>query len=176
MHVWGYIAKRPWYNELIPVPGLLYFLSLYIFMKFNTALVGRSLIAILFIFAGYQKLTNFSDNSGFIGSLTGVTSPTLAMIVTALVIVVEIPVAALFAWGYRVCITGWTLVIFVAITIILVHNPWASALANNTPAMQMAMMMALKNLAIIGGILLGIWGCNCGVCPPSKKRHTHQNN
>jgi putative oxidoreductase len=105
--------------------------------------VARSLIALLFVVAGYQKLTTFAMTAGFIGSL-GVPAPTLA---TALVIFVEIVVALAFAFGYKVKETGYILMGFVALTILIAHRDWSQ------PANVMA---SLKNLSIIGGLMLAV--------------------
>lgn len=123
-------------------------------------MISRSLIALLFVVAGYQKLMGFKGASQFIASL-GIP---MAAAVTAIVIFIEIVVALLYAYGYRICITGWTLIIFTALTTIVVHRNFA--MGDN-------MIMALKNVAIIGGILATTLSCVCGVCPPSKEKHTH---
>jgi putative oxidoreductase len=131
-----------------------------LFMKINYPLISRSLIALLFVVAGIQKLMSFSGTAVFIGSLIHTSVPTLAMLVTVLIIIVEIPVALAYAWGYRVCLTGMTLIGFTVIATILVHN--------NLPQ---DMVMILKNLAIIGGILAttGICSCDrCSVLNPKK--------
>jgi putative oxidoreductase len=107
-------------------------------MKYGT--IARSLIALMFVVAGVQKLKNFSGTTAMMGSL-GLPMP---MIVAALVVFVEIVVALAFAYGYKLRETGYTLIGFVALTIILVHNDMAQLGA------------ALKNLAIIGGILLAV--------------------
>jgi putative oxidoreductase len=120
-------------------------------MKINYAFVSRSLIALLFVFAGVQKLMEFSGMTTYIGSL-GVP---LATIVTALVIVIEIPVALAFAWGYRVCAMGSILIGFTILTILVVHHDLN--VASN-------IMMALKNIAIIGGIMATIQACGCEKC------------
>lgn len=122
-------------------------------MKINYSLVSRALIALLFVVAGYGKLTGFSGTVGYIGSL-GVPVPTL---ITILVIIIEIPVALLFVWGYRLCTTGMILAVFTTLTIALVHNHWPG---DKT--------MILKNIAIIGGIMSAMTMCNCGKCPMGK--------
>ena len=124
-------------------------------MKMNYSLLSRSLIALLFVVAGYQKLTGFAGTSGYVGSLVGVSSGMLAMILTALVIVIEIPVALAYAWGYRVCITGGILVAFTIVTTVLAHRDFS---------VGMNMIMALKNIAIIGGILATTGLCSCNRC------------
>lgn len=119
-------------------------------MKINYQFVSRSLIALLFVVAGYQKLMEFAGTVGYIGSL-GVPVPTL---VTILVILIEVPIALAFAWGYRLCTTGAILSVFTFLTILLVHNHWPGDL-----------VMILKNIAIIGGILGAMTWCDCGKCP-----------
>lgn len=123
-------------------------------MKLNYALISRSLIALLFVFAGIQKVMNFSDSVRFIGSLPLFSIPMVATIVTILVIIIEIPVALAFAWGYRLCTTGMILISFTVLTIALIHNHF--------PADA---IMILKNIAIIGGILSATTLCSCGKCP-----------
>ncbi len=118
-------------------------------MKINYALISRSLIALLFVVAGVQKLMNFSATSASIDSL-GVP---LAPLATLIVIAIEIPVALAFAWGYRTCIAGWILIGFTALVTVMVHGNIGQG---------MNLVMALKNIAIIGGILLAITACVCG--------------
>lgn len=143
-------------------------------MKINYALTSRILIAILFVVAGLQKLginifapstiveslgnmgTSFSNVAGFISSL-GVP---MAMLATAIVIIIEIPVAILFAYGYRTCITGGILIGFTLLATILVHRH----ISDGTQ-----LVMALKNIAIMGGLLSVITTCGCGQCPAALK-------
>ena len=129
-------------------------------MKINYALISRSLIAILFIVAGIQKLTGLKMTSGFIGQLLHVSSPVLATLATLIVVFIEVVVAAAYAYGYRVCVTGGILATFTVVATLLVHN--------NFPA---DLVMFLKNLAIIGGIISTIITCECGngKCPATKK-------
>jgi putative oxidoreductase len=112
-------------------------------MTKHYATISRSLIALLFVVAGVQKLMNFESTAGYVASL-GVPAATFA---TLLVIIIEIPVALAFAYGYKVKEAGWTLVAFTALATILAHRDFAAG-AN--------MIMALKNVGIIGGIMLAI--------------------
>lgn len=125
-------------------------------MKMSYSCVARSLIALLFVVAGYNKLTSFDATAGFIGSLTG-TSGMVASLLAVLVILVEIPVAIAFAWGYRLCTSGMILIAFTVVATVLVHN--------HLPA---DLVMILKNIAIIGGILSATCMCSCGKCPVGK--------
>lgn len=126
----------------------------------HAPMIARSLIALLFVVAGVQKLMNFTATSGFISSL----GLPMAGLVTIVVIFIEIAIAASFAYGYKTCMSGWTLIAFTALATIFVHRNFA--VGDN-------MIMALKNVAIIGGIWCGIQACTCGVCPASKGKHGH---
>jgi putative oxidoreductase len=134
-------------------------------MKINYVLVSRSLIALLFVVAGIQKLIHFSDTANSIASL----NVPLAGLATLIVIVIEVPVAIAFAWGYKTCITGWILIGYTILVTLLVHGHISQGVN---------LVMALKNIAIIGGLLLAIDTCCCGNCPGSKKtgHHGHDHN
>jgi putative oxidoreductase len=119
----------------------------------NYGTIARSFIALLFVVAGYMKITSFASTVGYVGSL-GVPMP---MIATLIVIFIEIPVALAFAYGYKVRETGYALIAFVILTTLFAHRDFA--MGDN-------MLMALKNLAIIGGIMLAI---KCG----DKNHHNH---
>lgn len=121
-------------------------------MKMNIAFVSRSLIALLFVVAGLQKLMHFTDTTKSIASL----DVPLAGLVALIVIIIEIPVALAFAWGYRTCIMGAILMGFVVIVTVMVHGHLNQG---------MNLVMALKNVAIIGGILGLASMCTCGKCP-----------
>ncbi len=126
-------------------------------MKINYALLSRSLIALLFVVAGLQKLAHFSDTTQSIASL----HIPLAGLVTLLVIIIEIPVAIAFAWGYRTCMTGWALIVYTALVTVFVHG---------NIAVGMNLIMALKNIAIIGGLIAIVTECACGTCPVNMKK------
>jgi putative oxidoreductase len=132
------------------------------------SLASRSLIALLFVVAGIQKMMNFGDATTpntEVNAIASLGFPAgIAALVTALVIIIEVPVALAFAWGYMTCLMGWILVAFTALTILLVHRDFTNG---------MNMIMALKNLAIIGGLMLAVHGCECGKCPIKVKGHSH---
>lgn len=121
----------------------------------NYGTIARSLIALLFVVAGVQKLMDFSGTVGYVGAL-GVPMATVA---AALVIFIEVVVAAAFAYGYKVKETGYILIAFVALTILVAHRDLAAG--SN-------MIMALKNIAIIGGIMLAIKCMGCETCEVKK--------
>lgn len=124
-------------------------------MKFNYALLSRSLIALLFVVAGINKLMDFQGTTGYFSSL-GLPVPALAVI---LVILVEIPVALMFAYGYKVKMTGYILIGFTVLATLIGHRDVFGA----------DMVAALKNLAIVGGIMSAM-ACACGDCVVHSKK------
>ena len=120
-------------------------------MKINYyALASRSLIALLFVFAGFGKLMGFAATSAMIAKL-GVP---LAPLATIIVILIELPVALAFAWGYKTRETGYALIAFTVLATLLAHRDFTQ---------QMNIIMVLKNLAIVGGIMAAI-SCACKDC------------
>src|SRR5512140_1649481 len=109
-------------------------------------LLGRALIALLFIPAGFAKIAGFAGVSGYIAS-KGVPLPDVA---AAISIAVELGLglALLFGWKARWAALG--IAIFVAVITPIFHNYWASP-----PAQAMAQQLNFyKNLATIGGLLV----------------------
>lgn len=130
-------------------------------MKLNHGTFTRSLIALLFVVAGYQKLTNFN---GAVQAVSDFGVP-MAGLATAIVIFIEIVVAIMFAVGYKTRFHGFVLIGFVILVTVVAHGDLKG----------MNLVMALKNLAIVGGLMSAI-GCYCADCTvhPKKKHHaTH---
>jgi putative oxidoreductase len=108
-------------------------------------LVGRILLAALFIPAGLGKIPGFEGTVGYIAS-KGLPLPQLG---AAIAIVVEVAVAAALLVGWR---TRWAALILAAFTLaagVFFHGYWA------LPADQQGMqsIMFWKNVAIAGGLL-----------------------
>ena len=108
-------------------------------------LLGRILIALLFIPAGVSKISGFSGTVGYIAS-KGLPLPE---VLAAGTIAVEVLVALALLVGFK---TRWAALILAAFTLLaalLFHNFWAM------PADQQMMQSInfFKNLAIVGGLL-----------------------
>jgi len=114
-------------------------------------LVGRILLAALFIPAGLGKIPGFEGTVGYIAS-KGLPLPQLG---AAIAIVVEVAVAAALLVGWR---TRWAALILAAFTLaagVFFHGYWA------LPADQQMTQNLLftKNIAVVGGLLtLAAWG------------------
>ncbi|WP_017760409.1 DoxX family protein [Pseudacidovorax intermedius] len=109
------------------------------------ALVGRVLIALLFLPAGWSKLTGFAGTVGYFGKI-GVPMPEVAAVIA---VVVELLVCLLFLVGFKTRLMAIILAVFTVATAFLGHAFW-----NAPPEMLMAQQTNFfKNLAIAGGFL-----------------------
>jgi putative oxidoreductase len=110
------------------------------------ALIGRVLIAWLFIPAGWGKLMGFSGVVGYIGS-HGVPVPEVA---AALAVAAELGLGLLVLVGWQARWAALGLALFVVVITPIFHNYWS------VPAQQVMMMKQAfdKNVAIVGGLLL----------------------
>lgn len=109
------------------------------------ALLGRLLIAALFIPAGIGKMGGFAGTAAYIAS-KGLPLPEVG---AAIAIVVEVAVAAALLIGYKTRWAALLLALFTLAAAIFFHNYWA------LPADQQMMqqLMFTKNIAVVGGLL-----------------------
>lgn len=115
------------------------------------SLIGRALLALLFLPAGFAKVTGFAGTVGYIAS-KGVPFPALA---AAAAIGVELGLGTLLLLGWQTRWAALGIAFFTLVISFIFHNFWAVP-----PEQVMAQQQAFfKNLAIVGG-LLGVvaWG------------------
>ena len=109
-------------------------------------LVGRVLLALIFIISGFGKLTGFAGTVGYIQS-AGLPVPQLVAVIA---IIVELGGGIMLVIGWKARWAALALFIFSGLTIYYFHDFWtmdgADRLLNQT--------MALKHLSIMGGVLL----------------------
>jgi putative oxidoreductase len=115
------------------------------------SLLGRLLLAALFLPAGIGKVTGFSGTVGYISSV-GLPLPEVG---AALALTVEIVggVALIIGLGTRPA--AFILALFTLVASFFFHNYWG------VPADQQMMQQLLfyKNIAVVGGLLtLAAWG------------------
>jgi putative oxidoreductase len=104
-------------------------------------LAGRVLLSILFIIAGYSKLTAISGTAGWFGSI-GLPMPTATTVVVGLV---ELLGGLAILVGFKTRIAAIVVAIFVLAATAVAHLDFSQA--GNA-------LMLQKNLAITGGLLL----------------------
>jgi len=110
------------------------------------ALVGRVLLALMFLAAGYGKITGYEGTAGYMAS-AGL--PMVAVLLP-LTILVELGggIALVVGWKAR-----WAAVLLAAFTILatlIYHNFWAMT----GDAEMVNTLFFLKNVAVIGGLLM----------------------
>jgi putative oxidoreductase len=108
-------------------------------------LIGRVLLAVMFLLAGISKFTGLDGTAGYIAS-KGLPMAQLLAVVTA---VLEVGAAVLLIVGWQARWAALALAAFTLLASVLFHNYWA------LPAEQQMMqqLMFMKNLAVIGGLL-----------------------
>ncbi|GER16839.1 Inner membrane protein YphA [compost metagenome] len=109
------------------------------------ALIGRVLLAALFVPAGFGKLMGFAGTVGYISSV-GAPLPQVAAVIA---IVVELGLGLLLLVGFKTRVSAIVLAIFTVAAAVMFHNYWAMP-ADKAFVNQ---LMFFKNIAIAGGLL-----------------------
>ena len=115
------------------------------------SLIGRLLLALLFLPAGINKITGFAGTVGYIASV-GLPLPTLGAIIA---LVVEIAGGLALIAGFGTRFAALVLAVFTLVASFFFHAYWAA------PAAQqfVTQLLFMKNMAVVGGLLtLAAWG------------------
>ena len=104
-------------------------------------LVGRILLSIMFIVAGFGKLTAIGGTAGYFGSL-GIPAPT---VVAVLVGLLELLGGLAVLVGFRTHAAAGAVAVFTVAASLLAHMDWSDG---------MPLMIFQKNLAVAGGFLI----------------------
>jgi len=115
------------------------------------SLLGRVLIALLFIPAGFGKIAGFAGTAGYIAS-KGVPLPEVA---AAIAIAVELGLGLLLLVGLQTRWAALGIAIFTVVITFIFHAYW------NMPVEQVMMQKQafFKNIAVVGGLLTIVaWG------------------
>lgn len=110
------------------------------------ALLGRVLLAGIFVYSGFGKITGFQDNVGYIAS-AGLPMP---QVLAVGAIIVEFIGGLALLIGFRARWAALAFVVFLIIITPIFHNFWSA------PAAEAAgqQINFIKNIAIIGGMLM----------------------
>lgn len=120
------------------------------------ALIGRLLIAGMFVYAGYGKIGGFGGTAAYIASK----GLPLSQVLAAATIALELGAGLMLAIGWKARWAALALAVFTVLASVLFHNFW------EMPAEQFRtqQLFFLKNMAIVGGLLTivalgaGRWG------------------
>jgi putative oxidoreductase len=108
-------------------------------------LVGRLLIAAIFVLSGFGKITGFEGTVGYIAS-KGLPLPQLGAIAA---IIVELGGGILVILGWKTRWAAAAMLIFTVAAALIFHNFWAAA----PDAAQNQMIHFMKNVCMAGGLL-----------------------
>jgi len=111
----------------------------------STLLVGRVLIALLFVVFGYLKLSNFGGTVGYFAKW----GFPLPQVVTVIAIIAELGGGALLMIGWKTRWVSWILAVYVVIAAAVAHRYWTYEAAQVFAQTS----FFYKNLAITGGLL-----------------------
>jgi putative oxidoreductase len=108
-------------------------------------LVGRILIALIFVLSGFGKITGFEGTVGYIASK----GLPLASAAAVAAIVVELGGGILLIVGWKARWAAAAMFVFTAMAAVIFHNFWA------VPAdqVQNTMIHFMKNVSMMGGLL-----------------------
>ena len=115
------------------------------------SLIGRILLALLFVPAGFGKLVGFAGTVGYIAS-KGVPLPELA---AATAVGVELGLGMLLLIGWQTRWAALGIAFFTFVISFIFHNFWG------VPADQVVQQQQafFKNIAVVGGLLtVAAWG------------------
>jgi putative oxidoreductase len=110
------------------------------------ALIGRILLASLFIWSGWGKLNGFADAVGYIASK----NLPMPQVLAALAVAVELGGGILLLIGLKARWVALALVVFLIVITPIFHNFW------DIPAAQVRMQQInfMKNVAIAGAMFI----------------------
>jgi putative oxidoreductase len=107
--------------------------------------VGRFLIALIFLLSGFSKIGGFAATAGFMAS-KGLPMAEALLVIT---IVIEIGAALMLIVGWQARLGAAALFLWMIPVTLVFHNFWAAPAAQQ----QIEMAMFLKNLAMMGALL-----------------------
>ena len=108
-------------------------------------LVGRILIALIFVLSGFGKIGGFEGTVGYITS-KGLPLPQLAALGA---IIVELGGGILLIIGWKARWAAAAMLVFTALAAFLFHNFWAMP----PDQAQNQMIHFMKNISMMGGLL-----------------------
>lgn len=109
-------------------------------------LPARLLLALMFILAGFGKLSDISGTAGYIAS-AGLPLPAVLAVLTGLL---ELIGGLFVVIGFQARWTGLALAVFTLTASYLFHAFWAAP----TDQQYVAQLLFMKNISVAGGLLL----------------------
>jgi len=108
-------------------------------------LVGRVLIALIFVISGFGKIKGFDGTVGLIAS-KGLPLPQVAAVVA---IIIELGGGLMLIAGWKARWAAAAMLVFTALAALFFHNFWAMP----PDQAQNQMIHFMKNISMMGGLL-----------------------
>jgi len=115
-------------------------------MKAPLAFAGRVLLALMFVMAGFGKLTNVAGTAGYIAS-GGLPFPGLLAVLAGLL---ELIAGVALIVGYKARWSALALAVFTLLAAALFHQFWAAPAERR----MVEQLLFMKDLAVAGGLLM----------------------
>ena len=110
------------------------------------AVAGRFLLALMFVMAGFSKITGFAGTVGYISSKGMPAAEVLAV----LTILLEIGGGLALMFGWRARWAALALALFTLLASLVFHSFWAVPEAQK----MMQQLLFMKNISVVGGLLM----------------------
>jgi len=117
-------------------------------MNSLAALAGRILLVLIFLLSGIDKFVHYAPTLGYMQK-AGLPFPEVLLVVSA---IIEIAAALAIIAGWKTSLAAALLVLWMIPVTLVFHNPAAG---------QEAMIHFMKNLSIMGGLLM-LWALGPG--------------
>ena len=124
-------------------------------------LIGRILLALMFVVAGFSKIGGFDGTVGYIAS-KGLPLPSLLAVAT---IALELLGGLALILGWQTRLAALALALFTLAASVIFHNFWAMPVEQQ----MMQQLMFMKNLSVAGGMLV-LAACGAGAYSLDARR------
>lgn len=114
--------------------------------KAYVSVVGRLLLALMFILSGFGKLGNIEGTAAFVAS-GGLPAPTFLAVAVG---VLELFGGLALVVGYQVRLAGLALGLFTIAASVVFHAYWSAPAAQQ----YVTQLLFMKNISVAGGMLL----------------------
>ena len=112
-------------------------------------LIGRLLLANLFIVSGFKKITGFAGTAGYMAAMIPSLDPNLVKLMLVVTIAVELGGGLMVLMGWQARWAATAILLWMIPVTYLFHAYWGLP----PDQMQMQFIQFHKNMAIMGGML-----------------------